>query len=478
MTQQNRHNPLSDSILDSIRGELTSAESGALAAKLAADPALRLERDRLRSMLVREQAAQHAALDATLDAKAADRMAARILDRVRRDEDRPVIVPGRRRLWIRLLAASVAVHVLALGVLSWRHFRAPERARDAGSGESIAFAPSNGPDGDAADGMLDGGADGGVQPGIESKVPGRYVVDDERLPIDEVLPPDSIPSPSSASDRPIALYPRELGRAFGIRRNDSMKRLLDSRLGATGSLDRVKAGLAAFAHLPAEDGAFVDADGQPSLRSTATVMLAFLGDGQSSRNGEHRDVVERGIGWLFDRAGDARAPLGDRSLALFALSEDLILSGGSLTPAESRLRRVSMLSLAMAVRDEAREGRRAPAAGPDAAKSADARWTELALVAAARAGILESSTLAASVVLVDVGAIRAGDDVRTAMLDGTSLLKDRRGMAFTAWNTATARTLSARLGADGLVTGTAAPRARAEETALVLLALQVAYRTY
>ena len=62
------------------------------------------------------------------------------------------------------------------------------------------------------------------------------------------------------------------------------------------------------------------------------------------------------------------------------------------------------------------------------------------------------------------------------MLEGADVLRGGRGDAFVTWNRATARTLGARLSDDGLVIldGTA----NLEETALVLLALQVAYRTY
>ncbi len=475
MTRQNTPNPLSNIILDSIRGELSPVESEALEARFSAEPALAAHRDRLRAMLVAEQAAQLGALDDTLDPKAADRMATRILDRSRRESDRRPAVPGRQRMWARLLAASVAVHVVALGFLSWRHFQSPDRAEDVRPGESVRVTPYDPADPTVGDGAVE---DELQRAGIENTLPGRYVLDDEQPPIFEI--PDVLPAASiSSSDKLLASLPRGRARAMWLRTNDSMKRRIEARVGSEGSLDRVKAGLTALARLQNRDGSFVDAEGRSSIRATATVLLAYLSDGHSSRGGEHRPVVERGIGWVADHLDDHGAS-GDRALALFALAEDLILSSGFLTPAQAQVQRASLTPLAESVRSARNDARRAGT--PGAPADLDARWTELALVAASHAGLIGGTTVVATMTF-DVGRMIPGNDASTAMLDGTSLLKDprwkdRREAAFTTWNTATARTLSSRLGADGLASGSGSAAARAELTALMLLALEVAYRTY
>lgn len=449
---------------------------------MRSEPRLAVERERLRGLLVREQSAQDVALAATLDVRAADRMATRILDRARQDDDRtrlhrPVLSP-RRRLWTRLLALSVGAHVLALGVLSWRHFHpsgvpaSPEREG------RVAQVPDERAALDPLDRVE-------IEP-ADLPLPGAYVVADERLPVEDAVPGlvDAVP----ASEQALAAFPRGSARAMWVRSSDSMKRLIEARVGSPGSLDRVKTGLRALGRLQADDGSFADATGAASVRTTATVLLAFLSDGHSSRGGEHRAVLERGIAWLVAqteavepsrREAASSSPAADesrrldRALGLFALSEDLILSSGELTPGEARFRRVALTPLATSVASARRAG---PADRVDGARSAEARWTDLALAAAERAGLVRSTMAAVAVPLV-VGP-GAFDDARTAMLDGTAILRDRHGSAFSAWNAATSRALAPRIGADGLVSGPGSPASRAEETALVLLALQVAHRTY
>ena len=151
-----------------------------------------------------------------------------------------------------------------------------------------------------------------------------------------------------------------------------------------------------------------------------------------------------------------------------------MLASGSLTLAESRVRSGELVSLRAGLATTARR----PAAGGNDASREDAadRWAELALAAVARVGV-------GPVIPATLRHVPAGDlppepavDPRTAMLEGADLLRGGRGEAFTTWNRATAKALGARLSGDGLVVldGTA----RLEDTALVLLALQVAYRTY
>jgi len=452
--------------------ELSPAEANRLTEAISASPRLEAERVRVAALLDRERRAQVGALSSVLDAKAAERMAARIVDRVRREEDRRGEASGRRRFWARFLAISVAAHVVALGVFSYRHFSVSEAERPSrpdGGDRRVAWLPSGSEGAASMDGAL------AADP-LEQALPGYAIDGDESLPVERFL---EVPAVAGVVDAESVPSARPLGttRAMWIRTSDPMKRLIEARVGSTGTLDRVKASLAALARVQADDGSFADAEGHASPRSTATVLLAFLGDGHSSRGGAHRAVVERGIAWLAARAGDAAAAAGDRALALLALSEDVLLSNGDLTPAEARYRIAGLAPLAAAVQAAAVEASVAGAhAGDGAGPALDARWSELALTAAAKAGAIRGTTVATAA--VDPVTVRPADDVRTAMLDGTTLLKDRRGSAFKAWNTETARTLGSRLGGDGLIVGTAKPSTRAEATALVLLALEVAYRTY
>lgn len=458
-------NSLSDLILDSMFGDLPSTDATRLSEALAADATLEAERTRLGVLLERERTAQTDALASVLDPKAAERMAARIVDRVRRDEDRGTQRAGGRRFWARFLAISVAAHVVALGVFSYRHFSVRDSAattRPDLDGRDIAYAPLPSDASPSADRPF-------VADPLAEALPGYRIDVEELLPVERFLEKATT---DAAGDADPALSSRPLGtmRAMWVRTSDPMKRLVEARVGVAGTLDRVKSSLAALARVQADDGSFADAAGRPSTRATATVLLAFLGDGHSSRGGAHRTVVERGVAWLAERAGEEAATSGERSLALLALSEDVLLANGDLTPAEARFRIAGLSPLAHAVQAAA-------ASAPyDRSASADARWTELALAAAARVGAIRATTVATTT--IDPSTVRPADDVRTAMLDGTTLLKDRRGTAFRAWNTDTARRLGARLGGDGLIAGTTSSPARAEETALVLLALEVAYRTY
>ena len=64
------------------------------------------------------------------------------------------------------------------------------------------------------------------------------------------------------------------------------------------------------------------------------------------------------------------------------------------------------------------------------------------------------------------------------VLRGTSLLLGRRVREFRSWSREALPGLAARVGPSGLVSDVTDAGAQIEETALVLLALQVSYRTY
>jgi hypothetical protein len=73
-------------------------------------------------------------------------------------------------------------------------------------------------------------------------------------------------------------------------------------------------------------------------------------------------------------------------------------------------------------------------------------------------------------------AVEVPADPRRAMLEGTALLLEKRG-EFRDWSRLVSPDLKARLAPDGLARG-AAVGARVEETAWIVLALEVPYRTY
>lgn|GEM_PF-3563221 len=483
MTPQNDHNPLSDLLLESIRGELSPEEAACLSARLAADPELRRERDRLAAFLG-AVATAHAL---PLDGRAGERAAARAVDRVEREESRAArgqrsslaggpldggrLAGGRLRrpvFWARLLAVSVAAHVIVLGFLGARKVSgpaAPDRESDRPF-TSLAQGPE--------------APEEGAWVGTDVEDPamaqaGPYAFDrDDPLPVEDLLTPgDRLPSTSRERFTSFAVGS---ARAMWVRTSDPMKRLIEARVGTPGTLERVQHGLVALAARQGPDGAFAErapaaatAGSVSSVRATATVLLAFLGDGSSSRDGTHRDVVAKAIAWLRAQA-PSTVDLADRSLACLALAEDFMLANGSMTPAESRARALELASLRTGIATAARSGTATPGA-----EAAD-RWAELAVAAVARAGV--GPSVAAALRVHPSGDLPPSPAVepRTAMLEGADLLRGGRGDAFATWNRATAKSLGAKLSGDGLVIldGTA----DLEETALVLLALQVAYRTY
>jgi hypothetical protein len=141
-----------------------------------------------------------------------------------------------------------------------------------------------------------------------------------------------------------------------------------------------------------------------------------------------------------------------------ALTEDVMLSSGAWTPAETRARSLEVARLAKVV------GARKDDAGG------------LAALAVAAAGRLRSAAGAAP-------ARGWGDAyLRTAsagpeVLRGTAMLVSGHGADFAAWASTVLPRVEAKFALDGLVRSANAS-ARVEETALALLALQVPYRTY
>jgi hypothetical protein len=328
LTNPNDPNLLSDLLLDSLRGELSPDEARRLEACLAQDGDLRRERDRLAAFL----GAAGSAHALALDPKAGERTAARVLDRVRREEARSAraaATPAPRRrpiFWARLLAVSVAVHVVVLGVLGTR--REAPRAPTGGPADvpftSVAAAP------DAADeGFLVPHRPGRSRHGRGGPL---WCSDrDEPLPIEEPAHPDRPAAGRHA--RAVRLLVRARARHVRAHERPDEAPHRDARRDP-GTLERVQRGLEALAARQGVDGSFCSrrrrsaaARSTGDVRTTATVLLAFLGDGslEPQRHAPRRGGPGHRVA-AFARAHHHRP--GRPLLACLALAEDLCSRAG------------------------------------------------------------------------------------------------------------------------------------------------------
>jgi hypothetical protein len=442
--------------LDLLRGELSPAEAAALSARVQADPALRAERDRLAALLRRAGEAH----DLPVSAADAARVAARVRHRVQREDARvPAAPAGRRFLWPRVLAAAVGAHVVVLGLLAlFAGGDAPApRERDA----VVRLAPDPTP---------------GSFPADDFETPEPSLALAQPMPIEDVLrdlpgvPLSDDVLPAGPSDPAVGSALPAFARAGLFRSDPHAKYAILARVGARADLATVEESLRSLAAEQAPDGSFAAArraagpgagpeagsETPPgSVRVTGTVLLAFLGDGHTSRSGAHREVVERGVAWLRAHAPRATA-LEDRAIAAVALTEDYAFGRGQMTPAEARARA-----------DEARALVAATAAAARGERGASP-WVALALDAGARAGLAGPGGDRAWAVAYAALPHPDASDPRTAVLEGTALLLARKAEVFRAWNRRASTALKARLRAGADV----------EETALIVLALEVPYRTY
>lgn len=454
MTDSNHPKSLSDSLLDLLRGELPPGERAALEARIAADPALAAEAKRVEALL----AAAKGAHDLALDDEAGARMAARIRHRVQREEARTfpeVAAPPVRSLrWARYLAVAVAAEVLLVGglflVLRERHGPADGEDRPLvigtepeGFGPSVADVPS------------------GLEPTITDGI----------LPIEDLLAREATASmsdetiglPSSNAAAKVALP--GFTRAAAARTSDVTKEAIFARVGRRDDLKQVQASLRALAVRQESDGSFPAGSEASRVRVTATALLAFLGDGHTSRRGDHKQVVEKGVRWLRAHASDATGE-EEKALLLAALTEDYAFSSGDMPASEAKERGREIASLANAM----------PASG--------APWVAMALDGVGRARLgpaADGRGWSRAYAAIAVPSL----DPRTAVVEGTALLLQLKGDSFREWNQRVGRDFRARLGNDGLARA-AKPSAdldaqvgdRVEETSWIVLALQVPYRTY
>ncbi len=499
MPTHNDHNPMQDKLLDLIRGELDPAETVRLQTLLASDPALRARRASLEAFLAAAKQA-HALPE---DPDAGTRVAARILDRVRREEERAARearrpAAGRAARWARLLAASVAVHVLALGVLAWTRSEngtGSPRGRDEFRGARLRVEPADEREGrDELAGLPPVpteffGADG--EPTYDLS---------QRLALEEALEPEpTLPAMGGMEPggmggldgelRPPAHDPRfapfhpSVARLMLVRTIDVEKQryLAMGGIDPDGTMRGVRYGLAYLAGTQdRRDGSFPPAPGRTSVWSTSLAVLPFLGEGNSSRGGSHAGVLEPAIGWLRRHAASADTA-ADRGVALVALAEDYMLCNGLLTPSESaqRVKEMAALAAALTLPDD---GNAAPA------EVSTRLWPSMGLAAAARVGIglgsvadRSAQTWVPSAIAAPADSTAAALDPRLALVTGTAMLwGGGKPSPFPAWNSSVGPALLARIERDGgvrVAPGTPAP-VRAEQTALVLLGLQLAYRTY
>lgn len=457
MTRPNDPNPLNDKILDLVLGQLPPG--GEDAARIAGDPRARAEVDRW----ARLAAAAKAAHALELDPNAGERLAARVVARVRDEEaraartaaERPV--GARRMFWGRVLAVSLAAHAVFLGVFAMR-----ARRSEVAPVEPFLLTPQWTTAGDP----VARAEDRRVLP-----LPELPAFDGAMASDRDFLPPDLVDeapfaSPALEPAGPRAIGLRAASPAFRARTSDPIKRAIEARLSARGSLDTIHRSLVALAATQRPDGSFAAPAGTDVSDATALTVLPFLGDGHSSRFGTHRDVVAKAVAFLRGRRDAASATVAGGDAVLWALAEDQWLAGGFRTPAENRAPAADLRALA---------ARLAADGSPDATRPDSLR--AVALAAAARARVLEAppaAILAAATVEDWLAA-----DVRpdTALTRGAALASGASVETFRRFSTRAAATLRELVGDDGFVSDPSLdPAARALATARAVLALQVPFR--
>jgi hypothetical protein len=516
-------------LLAFLRGDLPPEEAAEVRRRLAAEPALQGELRALEALF----RASREAFEPADDPREAERVAAVVRDRAQAEERRAARerrAPARgRRVWVRVLAASVFVHAAVLAFLVWR---APERrAAERGAELLRATLPQE---------RTAVETDRDRAPEVAWPRGGAFA--ETRFPdpvFPDVLPDSNERSHDAAADglpelrTRLRQHPPSVALDMLVRTDDVLKRrrLERLKLDPDGTLTRVRLGLNQLALRQNEDGSFDAAGGRTAVGETALAMLPFLGEGGGSASPDARETVARGVAWLrgalFDeRSGrDARlrdegVPVVDLGVALTALAEDFMLSFGRLSPADAG-RRASEME-AVVGRIARRQGTDGGFVGSSEDASA-AAWPIWGLYAAARTGAVAvpreaierfrrwyderprttdgiplrpdgtpDAVLAAVGLLFERGlegttegaaADRAGwmvgaglperDGNLFAVTAGSALLLHDPA-SFGAWGRDTADAIAGRLDARSVVR----EGDPVGDTALVLLALQAAYRTY
>ena len=477
MTAPHDPNSLSERLLDALLDPREADPS--LDARVAADPAAAGERARLAAFLK----AAGAAHDVRLDPLAAERVAARVEWRVHAEEGRGEPAAASRRwwapgpLWARVLAASVAIHAVVIVALAIQ-LRSPQPAKPETPGEPWVPVIAETDESAPADVVREEPLPAPLAP---------YAGGLADVPIGPVLAslPDEGESWRSLEPADPAALRRwfpSVASAMWLRSDAAAPTRAEilKRLGVPALATRPKPTLEALAQRQAPDGSFEPAEGHGRVQSTATVLLAFESEGNGSRSGAHRAVVESGVRFLrhalaLDGSSSAERPAADGGAgrgvsdpsgepwALMALTEDVMLSSGSWTPAETRSRTAEVARLAKVV-----GARKDAAGGLGALATAAASRLRAAPGAAPARGWGDAYLHATS-----LSATGASPEV----LRGTAMLLSGRTADFASWASTVLPRVEARFALDGLVRASVAG-SRVEETALALLALQVPYRTY
>jgi hypothetical protein len=338
---------------------------------------------------------------------------------------------------------------------------------------------------------------------------------------------DAPPAPFRIAEHPQPVQLEMLARSRASVRSQRLARAGTTVGEATAVVRR---GLDALARLQREDGSFPRDLTLPAEQAsplgvagrTALAILPFLAEGRRSAvdaAGTQDPVVARAIAWLRGGGAGAQAEQSpdDLALRIVALSEDYMLSYGRLPPAETteRGREIARLVARLA-------GLQRPDGtfGANPAGDRSLLWPLLALDAVGHTGLAvdhaqagerlqawiaaqprtseglpraagggADAALAAAEVLASrlpleaarqraaeeaiVGrAQQPGADVGT--LAGALALYRSDASSFERWNRAASEALLRQVGPQGLVTRGEA----VVDTALVLLALQAAYRLY
>lgn len=496
--------------VDRARGELEPRDAARLEALLRARPELEAQ---AAEELLPVLAAARVAFEEVPEPGQVERIVARVRARTeaesaRERRDASTRSGSRRLLWARVLAVSVGLHVVLLGVLV---LKSRQAARDERPVRISVQLP--------ASGILEG--DESYEPAAASPwLPAPGVLDLPEAQLAEVHPPGPVGSEPGleplVEDR--YAYPPMVSGPMQVRRRDALKRGRLQLLGfdADGTLKAVGRGLKALESRQAADGSFPAGGGRSALGQTALALLPFLGEGNGSRTEGRlsRGVVAPGIGWVRQSlfgpdAQDVSDSVADLGIALKALSEDFMLSYGRLRPVEAERRVQELTRLTERIVAAQDDAGRFPGADDDMRRAV---WPMWGLEAAARtgsvlpparvaerfrtwygsrprtgtdevaAGLLLARTLGDSFgrAAADVATRRAlsdgfesQDDAFVLAATGTGLLlHDAR--AFKSWS----RGLDDKLIRSLLQTGVAREGDPVGDTATLLLALQVAYRTY
>ena len=269
---------------------LGDRERRALEERLRRDPALAAEAQALATLLARARAAH----EVPPDGGEARRLALSVQDRVADEEEaqaRRDVREGagsRGLKWAaRILALSVAAHVVLLGVLTFRLFE--DEAEPERTVVRAAFTTRR--------------PSGTRRPPWRDPRPGWAALAAPRPPDDAPLQPGR---PAPGGDEADALlpllehegdHPPSLALEMITRREVLLKRRQLDRYGldGKGTLEWVARGLSSLDHRQKADGSFPPGGGRTALGQTGLALLPFLAEGHGSRTGELGPrVVARG----------------------------------------------------------------------------------------------------------------------------------------------------------------------------------------